>query len=175
MLTHIKYSELADPLHRRFVEAAWFVGYRVRTNHRVDDDVAENATGTVLAVTASPKTGVFLIVAWDCLIEKQRWYHEEVLLRNVILQGAPVRRPVPTRRGTREFTVKTAFGRIGREVWAARPPVRAVALGQAGRVTHVVADEHRLMVAVFWVGCAEDWTWLSRAECDFYLSDEEMS
>jgi hypothetical protein len=72
----------------------------------------------------------------------------------------------------REFTVKAAFSRIGREVWAVKRPTSAITLGQAGRVRHVIVDEYRLMVGVSWEGAAEDSTWFSRDEYSFYLSEE---
>jgi hypothetical protein len=173
MLSHIKPSTLLDPLYRRFVEVAWFVGYRVRASKQLDEDLARDLTGTILFAIATPADGVFLAVSWDCLIEKQRWYREEALLRNVSLIGAPIKRLVPTRHRAREFTVNGAFSRVGRQVWAVRRPTPAVTLGQTGRVRHVVVDEHRLMVAVSWDQPAEGSTWFSRDEYSFYLSEEE--
>jgi hypothetical protein len=90
----------------------------------------------------------------------------------VSLIGAPIRRSVPIRQRTREFTVKGAFSRVGRRVWTIRRPIAAVTLGQAGHVRHVVVDEHRLMVSVCWEDRTEDSTWFSREEYGFYLSEE---
>jgi hypothetical protein len=172
MLSHIPPSSLRDPLHRRFVEIAWFVGYRIRAITQIDEDVPHDLTGTILFAIATPNDGVFLVVSWDCLIEKQRWYREEALLRNVSLIGAPIRRPVPTRQRTREFTVNGAFSRVGRQVWAIRRPTATLTLGQAGHVRHVVVDEHCLMVSVCWEDGTADSTWFSREEYAFYLREE---
>jgi hypothetical protein len=145
---------------------------KMRVSKQIAEDVPQDLTGTILFAIATPNDGVFLGVSWDCLIQKQRWYREEVLLRSVSLIGAPIRRPVPTRQRTREFTVEGAFSRIGRHVWTVRRPTAAVMLGQAGCVRHVVVDEHGLMVGISWENGTEDASWFSRDEYRFYLSEE---
>jgi hypothetical protein len=176
MSVHIHNAPTRYTQQFAFQRARRHVGYRVcaRAGVRLNVDIPAGCTGTVAFVAAMQDGGVWIVVAWDFLVARLLWYTEDTFLEGVSILGSPVVAPVASRKRVREFTLVSAFERLGRPVYVVRAPTARTDFGATGIVRCVVADDHRVMLAVSWTDptARPDETWFSRSDYNFYLSEE---
>jgi hypothetical protein len=176
MSSDTRHTSAPNPQQVAFERVRRHVGHRVsaRAGVRLNIDVHPGCTGTVAFVAAIAHAGVWIVVAWDAMVPRVLWYTEDTFLEGVFIVGAPVVLPLPFRRHAREFTLAEAFNRLGRSVRTIRAPHDAGEVGAKGIVNCVVADDHRVMLAVAWAdpNARPDETWFSRSDYNFYLKED---